>query len=486
MAPLRLLLYLALGATAAAPQQSYRPLSMDGGDRQGHIRFQTEATVPPRSDRGDDYAVYFADFGDRSPDRIVIPVSLGGEGLDRHGEQSWAVFPDRNGDPQDPASYNFSAVEAVLEAAATVTPAVAVRLAVPPSTPSGATNIVEAARRLAMRLNPSWAQGQGFGVREWRVCAGKASPENTRPDGPGDFPGDSTVAASIVDALQRLDPTLSVGHCLHGSSATSTVVPSETMGRGPHFYTWTFPEAGNDASGPAERARALRGQLNEKGSRAADLLVLSPSAAPEGSPQEDSDDNEVAARLAAALVYLQDSPAASVALDLWRGNAPAEAKRQAVLRAAAQLSESPQRLATRGGDTDGYAVLAGRSGDGRALQILIANYQPKAQRGSSQARTPSDSSNAATANPEPRSAADGSQGYELEVGNLPWGPADFGVYVYRIDGKSNLELAWSGGGRGGSFRLRRPLPPQAIELLVLQQEDRPVYDRLPRRRNRQP
>jgi hypothetical protein len=79
---------------------------------------------------------------------------------------------------------------------------------------------------------------------------------------------------------------------------------------------------------------------------------------------------------------------------------------------------------------------------------------------------------------------DGNEGYDLEVANLPWGAADFGVYCYRVDGEHALDLVWEGGGRGGSLRLRRQLPAGSVDLVVLQQQERPISDRLPRRWDR--
>jgi hypothetical protein len=46
-----------------------------------------------------------------------------------------------------------------------------------------------------------------------------------------------------------------------------------------------------------------------------------------------------------------------------------------------KLTATPQRLWTQGGDTTGFAVLAGRNEGKRMLQVLIANYEISAVKG---------------------------------------------------------------------------------------------------------
>ena len=39
------------------------------------------------------------------------------------------------------------------------------------------------------------------------------------------------------------------------------------------------------------------------------------------------------------------------------------------------MRKTPERIAATGGDDEGFAVLAGKSADGKTVQILISNYQ---------------------------------------------------------------------------------------------------------------
>jgi hypothetical protein len=155
----------------------------------------------------------------------------------------------------------------------------------------------------------------------------------------------------------------------------------------------------------------------------------------------------------------------------------------------AQMGDTPQRVSALGGDKIGYAVLAGQSDDRSRVQILIANYQrrPSGLSVAEPAAGAATGSGEPRINPRPDSvfAYADSEGYDLDVSNLPWGAADFGVYRYSIDEERDLDLVWEGGGRGGGLRLRARLPAPGVELIVLQREDRPVSDRLPRRRGRE-
>ncbi|MEX2300622.1 MAG: hypothetical protein WD733_06780 [Bryobacterales bacterium] len=509
---LRLLSCL-LFAAAALAQQPYRSLIIDASEVRGDIRFHTEATLNPDGVVVRDYAGYLAAFGDRTPDRVVIPVELG-RGRQRPAQQAvpganqgpsaagWPVFPDESADAQDPASYDFRAVDAVLAAARAAGAAVVVRFDLG-STGAGANSLfADAARRVALHLNEGWAQGHGFRIKEWLVCDAGAASQGAPQAMENGNPPAAVVASAIVQTLQSLDPSSSVGRCFHwrdnssGPAATLPFLEKRPQGSGltsrePGYFSWVFAGAVEDAAEPLRAAERLRKGLDDAGHARIGLRLSTAEfglsdAASSASDKIGSDKAGQAARLAAALVYLQDAPVRAIALDLWSTPSVArDEKRQAVLLAAAQLIETPQRLAAEGSDSIGYALLAGRSADRSSVQILIANARQLST--ASNTAQPLASSGRSSNSSQPGFEAvrrDDNEGYDLEVANLPWGAADFGVYCYRVDGEHALDLIWEGGGRGGSLRLRRQLPAGSVDLVVLEQQDRPVYDRLPRRRER--
>jgi hypothetical protein len=146
---------------------------------------------------------------------------------------------------------------------------------------------------------------------------------------------------------------------------------------------------------------------------------------------------------AAAVIYLQDS-AVDRAL-YYRGDSTGRVfgskgeylKPAYSFKATAMMLDTPQRLSAATG-SPGPIVLAGRSADGRKVQILLCNFK----------------------NDRP---------YALAVDNLPWGKAKFSVKRYRFTATENLTLAGETSGQGGKFEFSDPLPSLALELIVLEQ-----------------
>jgi hypothetical protein len=122
------------------------------------------------------------------------------------------------------------------------------------------------------------------------------------------------------------------------------------------------------------------------------------------------------------------------------------------------MLDTPQRLAVAGADTFGFAALAGRSSNGKIVQIFISNYAIPAGFKRRNTFLPN------RANIVYRDNA----GYNLAVNNLPWGNQAFNFKRYRISKSQNLELVEEKSGSGGNLKLSNPLATDAIELIVLE------------------
>jgi hypothetical protein len=173
---------------------------------------------------------------------------------------------------------------------------------------------------------------------------------------------------------------------------------------------------------------------------------------------------------AAALIYMQDALDVSA---IYAG--PGEyglferdgryRKSAYVLKANGTMLKTPRRLAASGGDTYGLGVLAGRSADGRTIQILISNYEIHQPEG------PPQQTAAPGSHPISRRKGiryENNRGYDLTVTNLPWGDGEFSVKRYRISENENLDLAGETAGKGGTLVLSNPLLPPAVELITVQ------------------
>jgi len=108
-------------------------------------------------------------------------------------------------------------------------------------------------------------------------------------------------------------------------------------------------------------------------------------------------------------------------------------------------------------------VLAGRSGDSRTVQVLIANYQfpPPA--------APSPRMRFLSLEPRTGIVYQNNAGYDLKVIHLPWGKDDFTVKRYRTTNSENW-LESESSGRGGTLELSNPLPPPGIELISIERK----------------
>jgi hypothetical protein len=59
-------------------------------------------------------------------------------------------------------------------------------------------------------------------------------------------------------------------------------------------------------------------------------------------------------------------------------------------------------------------------------------------------------------------------GYNLNIENLPWGNSQFTVKRYRINKTDNLDLVEENSSEGSTLNVSAALPPDALELIVLQ------------------
>ena len=103
------------------------------------------------------------------------------------------------------------------------------------------------------------------------------------------------------------------------------------------------------------------------------------------------------------------------------------------------MLETPQRLAATGTDERGYAIVAGRSGDGRRVRVLVSDFQSD--------RT----------------------GFALHFRNLPWAAATpVALTVWQLDGEGGLRVAEERTEVGNDLRLQRPFVAGSVALIELE------------------
>lgn len=291
------------------------------------------------------------------------------------------LFPDIMADPDNPASYNFALTDKMLDAIHAIGADVLFRLgregraSVPP--PTDLSRYASIIRHIVLHYNKGWANGFTDRVRYWEVWnepdLGKIWWQGT-PQQYYDF------YAAAVGAVKAADPHAQVG------GSTVALVNEATpwkdgflaFAKARHlpldFFSWHWYSV--DADDPYD--------FNIIGANIRKLLDRYGFAHTKSFLDEWNYDftertapaMQRAAFVASARIYMQDAP---IDLDgFYRADSELRGTPTKVgqaLIATGKFATTPVRLALTGADTNGLAALAGRSVDGRTIQVLISNYE---------------------------------------------------------------------------------------------------------------
>ncbi len=492
-----LILFLAfLAATAGA---NYRTIQVDASRVTGKIRsFQGVVDGPlplvPRdatlTKQFKDLRIDFirahdlfgpVDIDARWPDPDRIATAVG-------ASAAKTVFPDWSADPERPESYNFEPTDRVIKAMVDSGAQVCYRLgrswaadAAPPDNFDKYANVV---KHVAMHYNAGWVHGFHGAVRYWEFWnepdAEKAwNPQFIRPFWSGTPAQYYALYEKVARALKDVDPALKVG----GSAKAAADIA------GPYregfiqycaahkvpldFFSWHhYFGPSLDPYDMVRLGKIMRQLLDASGFKDAEIINtewnmgqgLSARQPVSHSPME------AAAFVGSVLIYLQDSLLQHACY--YRAEAGPRrlftadggySKNAYVYRATGSMLDTPDRLAATGGDTFGFAVLAGRSSDNRQVRVLISNYEIPAQDRQprmGRLRLPRQNGISYSNN----------RGYALQIANLPWGDAAYSVKRYRLSETDNLSVRNLPAGRGSRFELNSELAPPGFELIVLDRQ----------------
>jgi xylan 1,4-beta-xylosidase len=398
-----------------------------------------------------------------------------------------AIFLDWDADPSKASSYNFAPTDRVLKAIVDSGAEIYFRIgrswAADPSPPPDFDKYTEVVRHVAMHYNQGWADGYRFDIRYWEFwnepdLEAAWMPGFARPFWSGTPREFYSLYEKVARALKDLDPQLQVGTCAKAAAPRSGpyregLIDFVASKRVPiDFYSWHHYHAKtHDPHEIVEIGDDIRRLLDRAGLRSTESHVTEWNEEFNALPAKDAStaDMRRAAFLASVLVYLQDS-----SLDrafFYRGDATAlglfdlegRPRKQALaFKAVGSMRDTPERLAATGGDTQGLTVLAGRSPDGKTVQILLSHYaapekaRRRALRWRDRARR-----NAAKAG----TASD----FTLSVDDLPWAKSAFRVRFYHLSADRDLELAGEETGEGRTFRTTITLPPSTLQLVRIEQ-----------------
>lgn len=407
-----------------------------------------------------------------------------------------SLFPDWSADPDDPASYNFTATDQWVDAVHAI--GAEVMFTVASSIPKNKlpAEDVELYGRVVEHIvrhySQGWAGGPAKPIRIYEF--------GDQPDfGPLHFAGRpeefSAMYRAFCEAVSRVDPSLTVG----GPSLAFSLEAGSPYREGfldfvrendlplDFFSFLWFTDGSRDPLDFRHVARELRTVLDRHGFTDTDLtlsywnyLAVPSSSAPAA---------EKGAFQAATAIYLQDTVidhAFFFRADSGRdphygfvdpggvGDVDGNPDERSRALALAGRALTGRRLAVSGGDESGLAVAAGR--DGETVRVLVANYVAP-----DSALAPREEDRftfripigeqrielGLTLPPQrPALASAGVESVRVEVQNLPWTDATVHATIASLDGvvEGPRPLTVS---PEGTLRLDIPLPPQSAILVEL-------------------
>ncbi|WP_191966705.1 GH39 family glycosyl hydrolase [Microbacterium testaceum] len=407
-----------------------------------------------------------------------------------------SLFPDWSADPDDPASYNFAATDAWVDAVHSIGAEVLFTVAssipknkLPAADVEVYGRVVE---HIVRHYSQGWAGGPATPVRLYEF--------GDQPDfGPLHFAGRPeefyAMYRAFCEAVHRVDASLTVG----GPSVAFSLEADSPYREGfltfvrendlpLHFFSFLwFTDGSRDPMDYRYVARELRAVLDGHGFTDTDLtlsywnyLAVPSSTAP--APEK-------GAFMAATAIALQDTVIdhafffrADTGRDPHYGfvdpggvgdvdGRPDERSRALVLAGRALTG---RRLEATGGDASGLAVAAGRDGD--TVRVLVTNYvapdsalAPRAEDRFT-FRIPIGEQRielGLTLPPQrPDLASEGVERVSLDLQNLPWADATVQATVTSLSGavEGPAPVAVSA---EGSLRMDLALEPQSVFLVEL-------------------
>jgi xylan 1,4-beta-xylosidase len=404
------------------------------------------------------------------------------------------IFPDWNADPEKPESYHFAPsdkfIQAIRESGAEVYYRIGRSFGADYTDLPDFDKFAAVVKHIALHYNQGWADGFHDNIHYWEFW--------NEPDLPVFWTETPekfyALYEKIARALKSADPAIKVGadaQALGFNTGPYREGLIEYCSRNHvplDFYSWHhYTMTSADPYDMVRIGADIRKLLDAKGFLRAESVLSEWNLTPDFSERERArlQGMENAAFIGTALIYLQDSAVNQAYF--YRGDAAWMGlfglqreyfKTAHTFRATGAMLQTPERLALTGADTFGFAALAGRSHDGKSVQVLISNYQIPANyqpppmvppEGSAPKNMPMpDFSKIKSLAPREDIVYRENQGYTLTISNLPWGKdAGFTLKRYRLAEDHNLDVVEEKQETGDSIHISNPLPPPGLELIEL-------------------
>jgi xylan 1,4-beta-xylosidase len=398
-----------------------------------------------------------------------LPVSIPAE------RDALNIFPDMSADAGDAKSYNFGPTDRLIASIKGVGAETIFRIGrsigADPTPPADLDKYAQIVRHIVLHYNQGWDNGFHDDLRYWEVW--------NEPDFRVFWTGTPQQYYDLYEkvalAIKAADPKTLIGGPTISKPLDATpyregfldFVRAKKLPL--DFFVWHYYTMdSNDPQTLVDIGKEIRSILDAHGFRSTKNVL------DEWNVDLFDRDLTKAGRAAFAvtsLIYMLNAP---IDLQAYYRADPsfrtADGKPDALgsaLTAYGMMKDTPMLLKTSGSDDAGFGVLAGRSKDGRVIQVLISNYQIAAK--SLGARPNGDVLNIPnimdiTLPPRRSLTYHDNGGYDLSVG-VPAGR--YLVTRYRISDTQNFTQVDQTSRSGPQLRLQSPLPAPGIEFVKI-------------------
>lgn len=393
------------------------------------------------------------------------------------------IFPDWSADPANPASYNFTAADAIV--AGLVRDGITVFFALGRSdlsmiglmndpTPPDPNKYAAVVKQIVLHYNHGWANGFQYGIKYWEIWN---EPDVGAASWTTGAQAYYAFYATVTAAIKSVDPSLKVGGPALAINNDSTGYRESLLqylkanDLPLDFFSFHWYSMLGDPYDFPLLIQEYRSLLDGYGFPSAEIhlnewghsLLVSPPPSAE----------LVSAFNTCAMTYMQDS-ALDYACNYQRlfpliNDDGTLTKVGSAFACMGNLS-GMARLTTSGGDNNGLTVLAGSTSDQKEIHVLVSNYEIQAIPLAKALVSNGDlviPGFASITLPEQRTVSyTNNAGYALSV-RLPGSGSAFSVARYRIDASNQMTLLGTQQGQGQSVAVSASLPPPAVEYIVI-------------------
>jgi xylan 1,4-beta-xylosidase len=293
------------------------------------------------------------------------------------------IFPDMGADADDPKSYNFGPTDRLIASIRGVGAETIFRIGrsigADPTPPADLDKYAQIARHIVLHYNQGWDQGFHDGLRYWEVW--------NEPDFRVFWTGTPQqyydLYEKVARAIKAADPKALIGGPTISKPLDATpyreafldFVRAKKLPL--DFFVWHYYTMdSNDPQTLVDIGKKIRSILDAHGFQSTKNVL------DEWNVDLFDRDLSKAGRAAFAvtsLIYMLNAP---IDLQAYYRADPsfrtADGKPDPIgnaLTAFGMMKDTPVLLKTSGSDDAGFGVMAGRSKDGRTIQVLISNYQ---------------------------------------------------------------------------------------------------------------